>query len=169
MNKEIKRNELYFARGNESVIIPTKRNEDAGYDIYANFEQNFMIIEPNTTKIIPTNLYCAFSEDYVMVLRERGSNGVKGIAQRAGIIDSGFRNAIGVPLTNTNSKPIAIAKKDYINMFDKEQYIIYPYEKGICQALMLPVPKMQINEISLKDLQDIPSERGLGMLGSSGK
>lgn len=169
MTKEINKNELYFAKGHESVIIPTKRGEDAGYDIYANFDENFIIIEPNSTKLIPTRLYCAFSSEYVMVLKERGSTGVKGLGQRAGIIDSGFRNEIKVPLTNTNSKPIVIIKKDNKEIFNEEEYIIYPYEKAICQALMMIVPNMEVEEISVKDLQSIPSERGLGMLGSSGK
>jgi hypothetical protein len=33
----------------------------------------------------------------------------------------------------------------------------------------LPVPKMDVQEISLEELQSIPSKRGQGMLGSSGK
>ena len=168
MIKQINKNELYFAKGHESVIIPTKRDEDAGYDIYANFDEDFIIIEPNTTKLIPTRLYCAFSSEYVMVLKERGSTGVKGLGQRAGIIDSGFRNEIKVPLTNTNSKSIVITKEKAKDSFNKD-YIIYPYEKAICQALMMIVPNMGIEEISVKDLQSIPSKRGLGMLGSSGK
>lgn len=52
----------------------------------------------------------------------------------------------------------------------KELYgIFYPYEKAICQALLLPVPKIDIEEISYKELQKIESERGVGMLGSSNK
>ena len=47
--------------------------------------------------------------------------------------------------------------------------IIYPYTKAICQALLLPVPKVEIEEISLEELKAIPSERGEGKLGSSGK
>ena len=169
MIKQINANELYFAKGHESVIIPNKRDEDAGYDIYANFNEDFIIIEPNTTKLIPTRLYCAFSSEYVMVLKERGSTGVKGLGQRAGIIDSGFRNEIKVPLTNTNLKPIIILKKQFKDIFNEEEYMIYPYEKAVCQALMMLVPKMDIEEISVEALQAIPSKRGLGMLGSSGK
>jgi dUTP pyrophosphatase len=47
--------------------------------------------------------------------------------------------------------------------------IIYPYEKALCQAIVLPVPKMNVKEISAEELKAIPSKRGEGMLGSSGK
>jgi dUTPase len=46
---------------------------------------------------------------------------------------------------------------------------VYPYSKAIAQALVVPVPKVEIEEISYEELQNIKSERGLGALGSSGK
>lgn len=47
--------------------------------------------------------------------------------------------------------------------------VVYPYEKGICQCMMVEVPKLEIQEMSYEDLLKIESERGLGALGSSGK
>ena len=35
---------INFAKIRPTAIIPTKRDEDAGFDIYANFEDDFMII-----------------------------------------------------------------------------------------------------------------------------
>ena len=66
---------------------------------------------------------------------------------------------------------------DDVKLFDKDDTIylnkdnptIYPYSKAICQALVLPVPRVGIVEISYDELINIPSERGLGMLGSSNK
>ena len=46
---------------------------------------------------------------------------------------------------------------------------LYPYEKGIAQALVVPVPRLAIEEMPYENLQQIPSERGKGALGSSGK
>lgn len=46
---------------------------------------------------------------------------------------------------------------------------IYPYSKAICQALILPVPKMNSKEVTYDELKSIASERGMGMLGSSNK
>lgn len=77
---------IYFAKVKEQAIIPTKREEDGAFDIYACFEEDYMIIEPHETKMIPTGLASAFSADYVAILKERGSNGSKGIGQRAGVI-----------------------------------------------------------------------------------
>lgn len=184
-------NLIKFA-GKEGVKIPTKRDEDAGYDVYAFFEEDFIEIFPHETKIIPTGLYSAFSDDYVAMLCERGSTGTKGIGQRCGIIDSGFRGEWGIPITNHNNKSLLISKltkeelikkyknnlesndgfgEDFYNTAIKKlnRYIIYPYSKAICQVLFLPIPKLKTEVISIKDLQDIPSERGKGKLGSSRK
>lgn len=178
-------NTINFA-GKEGVKIPTKREEDGGYDVYAFFEDTYIEIAPHETKIIPTGLYSAFSSDYVAVLHERGSNGVKGMGQRSGVIDSGYRGEWGVPLTNHNNKPLLISKftgEELISALEKEfntyqmmllkdgldNCIIYPYSKAICQAIFLPVPKLQTKTISIEELQAIPSERGEGRLGSSNK
>ena len=163
----VKENEIFWSRENETVIIPSKREEDAGFDIYANFEEDFIMIPPHTTKMIPTGLRSAFDKKWVAILKERGSNGSKGIAQRCGVIDSGFRGIWQVPLTNTTDKTIAIVKKEYLNVF--VDTLIYPYEKAIAQALFIEVPKLKSKEISKEELLNIPSERGEGMTGSSGK
>lgn len=169
-------NQLLFAKSRKEAIIPSKRVEDGGYDIYACFEENTIVIPPHTTKMISTGLHCACDEDYYIQLVERGSTGTKGIAQRCGVIDSGYRNEIFVPLTNTTNKHMVISKLDdeyetYKDAFGDvmPESFIYPYSKAICQAVVLPVPKMEVKEVSLEELQSIKSERGLGALGSSGK
>ena len=75
---------LYFAKTKETAIIPSKREEDGAFDIYACFEDDYMVIAPHETKLIPTGLASAFSSDYVAILKERGSTGTKGMGQRAG-------------------------------------------------------------------------------------
>jgi dUTP pyrophosphatase len=47
--------------------------------------------------------------------------------------------------------------------------ILYPYSKAIAQALVVPVPKIEVEEISYTELKEIKSERGMGSLGSSNK
>ena len=170
--KKVNNNEILWAKVKEGAKIPTKRVEDAGYDIYACFDEDYIEIKPHETKMIPTGLASACSDDYVFVLRERGSNGSKGIAQRCGVIDSGYRNEWFVPITNTTNKKIAIVKKeasDYIFMKNTIEYTIYPYEKAICQALIIPVPTVDVEEYTYEELLVIPSSRGTGALGSSGK
>lgn len=169
-----------FAKTKPNAIIPTKRLEDAGYDVYPCFDEDYIIIKPHTTVIIPTGIASACDTDYCFVLHERSSTGTKGMAQRCGIIDSGYRGEWGVPITNTNDVPIVICKKESITDFndfasillfsyEEANYILYPYEKAICQALVLPVPEVEIEEYTYEELKAIPSERGTGRLGSSGK
>lgn len=159
-------NIIYFAKTKQGAIIPTKSKENMGYDIYPCFEEGYMIIEPHQTVMIPTGIASACTPKYGFLLQERGSTGTKGMAQRCGVIDSGYRNEWFVPITNTNVFPIAIAKKDMVLPTD---VMVYPYEKAICQALLIEVPDVDSNELSYEDLCKIDSERGMGCLGSSGK
>jgi dUTP pyrophosphatase len=162
-------NELVFAKVKEGATIPTKRLEDAAYDIYACFEEDYFVIEPFTTKLIPTGIASAFTPKWVALLRERGSNGSKGIAQRAGVIDSGYRGEWFVPLTNTNRVPVVIAKEGVKLPLIYKNCIRYPYTKGIAQVLMVEVPVLDVREVDYDDLLKIKSERGTGCLGSSNK
>lgn len=157
---------IYFAKVRPDAKIPTKRVEDAGYDIYADFNVNYMIIMPQETTMIPTGIASACSDDYCFILKERGSTGTKGMAQRCGVIDSGYRGEWFVPITNTTDKPIIIFKAGRKPSLFTE-FIEYPYEKAICQAMLVPVPKTEVKEISFEDLKNIKSERSDGALGSS--
>ena len=161
---------IKFAKVNPNAIIPSKEVENAGYDVYACFHEDYMIVNPFETKMIPTGIASACDTDYCIVLKERGLSGTKGIAQRCGIIDSGFRNAWFVPVTNINNKPLIIIKKEALDAeWIDENYIIYPYEKAIAQAILIPVPTTDIEEYTYEELLKIPSVRGTGMLGSSNK
>ena len=166
---ELRENEVYFAKVNPKAIIPSKESENGGYDIYACFDGCEFTIQPHTTAMIPAGISSAFSEDYVIVLKERGSTGSKGIAQRCGVIDSGFRGEWKVPITNTTDKVLHISDEHKDSEFHGHYDIYYPKSKAICQAIVVPVPKINIKEISLEELKLILSKRGEGMLGSSNK
>ena len=171
LNPMIYDDELYFAKVKPDAIIPSKRDEDAAYDIYACFDEDYLVIPPHQTILIPTGIATVFSSKWVALLRERGSNGSKGLAQRAGVIDSGYRGEWFVPLTNTNRVPIVIVKKgvELPLIYENSHAILYPYEKGIAQLLMVEVPKLRTKEITYEELLQFNSERGTGALGSSGK
>jgi len=177
---------IKFAKLRQDVIIPSKRLEDGAFDIYANFEQDYMVINPHQTVMIPTGLCSAFPSDYVAILKERGSTGTKGMGQRCGVVDSGYRGEWFIPITNHNDIPLIIAKKEKTQEFrifngdltdgvanimvkDCKDYIIYPYEKAIAQCIMVEVPKLTIEECTVDEIKSISSERGEGMLGSSNK
>ena len=166
---------INFAKVRPDAIIPSKRDEDMGFDIYACFDEDYIVIHPHETKLIPTGIASACDPEYGLVLHERGSTGSKGIALRAGVIDSGYRSEWFVGLTNTTDKVLFISKlseqetyNDYYQGIKPESFV-YPYSKAIAQALVEPVPKVNVKEILYEELQQISSERGCGALGSSGK
>ncbi len=163
-----------FAKVRPDAIIPTKRNEDAGFDIYPCFEEDYIIIQPHATVMIPTGIAAACDSDYYLSIRERGSTGMLGLSIRSGVVDSGYRGEIFVVVTNISSKKLVIQKKnkekgtfDYWS--DDNVANKYPYEKAIAQLIVTPVPMVDVEEYTYEELQAIPSERGNGSLGSSGK
>ena len=198
---ELKENDLLFAKVNSNAIIPTKEKENAGYDIYACFDEDYLIIPPHSTKLVPTGIASAISDKYYLGVAERGSTGKIGMKYSAGVIDSGYRGEIFIGLSNINDVPIVISKltreeleenygkighaetiymteEEYENLIyleDYEEYnnltcIIYPYSKAIAQLIVHEVHnEVEPKEISYEELQSIPSKRGTGSLGSSGK
>ena len=193
---ELMTNDLVFAKVKQNAIIPTKEKENAGYDIYACFEEDYMIIPPHSTKLIPTGIAAAVSDNYYLQVHERGSTGSKGMKYGAGVVDSSYRGEIFICINNINSDEIIISKlsredliKKYAtkdedgytvinyggeldNVFFDDPYyepIIYPYEKAIAQLVVHEVPEMNVKEITYEELKTIPSKRGDGALGSSGK
>ena len=170
----VMKEELIFAKVREGAKIPTKRTEDAGRDLYPCFEQDFIVIHPLETELIPTGIATAFSSKYYAQIEERGSTGSKGIKYGAGVIDSGYRGEWFVPITNCNNKSLMIVKKEYLdNLIFKDEFekrfLVYPYEKAIAQFVMHLVPQFEEKEVSYEELQNIKSERGTGALGSSNK
>ena len=163
---------LKFAKTRGGAVIPSKRAEDAGYDIYACIEDT-LIIMPHTTEIVPSGIAAAIEPEYCLLLQERGSTGTLGIAQRCGVIDSGYRGEIMVPLTNTTDRPVLLYNPALVSktvaFVGEIPPIRYPTTKAITQALVLPVPKVDVEEITYDELLAIPSDRGMGRLGSSGK
>lgn len=179
--------EVKFAKVRPDAIVPSKRDEDMGFDIYACFDDDYIVINPHETKLIPTGIASACNPKYGFLVFERGSTGSKGIARRCGVIDSGYRNEWFIGLTNTTNDKLFISKFNNEKLvealcIDKENPIdwklaedevlnstVYPYSKAIAQALVVPVPKVIVDEIPYDELKEIKSERGMGALGSSNK
>ena len=178
MVTEVKGNELYFARVRESAIIPSKKLEDAGYDVYSNFEGDYFVIEAGKTRPTPTGIATAFSPKYYIQVEERGSSGKIGVKKSSGVFDSGYRGEYFIMLYNTNDKPFVISKLEDNTpeefevdgkTYKKDECVMYPYSKAICQLVVQEIPVMEEKEISYEELQAIASERGTGKFGSSGK
>jgi len=156
---------IKFAKVRPDAIIPTKERGNAGYDIYANFEGDRFIIEPNTTKLVPTGIASSLDYDYYFQIEERGSTGSRGMKKSAGVIDPNYTGEWFIAITNCNNKPIIISKEPISN----DDCIVYPYDKAIAQAVLHRNHIACIEEIPYEELKAIPSDRGDGKLGSSGK
>ena len=102
---------LWFAKVRPDGIIPSKRDEDAGYDIFLAFDGEYIRLEPHETKLLPTGIASAFEPGYYFQIQERGSTGTRGIGKRCGVIDSGYRGEWFVPMTNLNTRPLYFAKE----------------------------------------------------------
>ena len=188
---------IKFAKVKENAIIPTKTDENMGYDIYACFDEDYIEIRPHETKLIPTGIASCCSDDYGFIIKERGSTGSQGIAVRCGVIDRGFRGEWFIALTNTTRQTIRITKKvdkvqqgvaysgkeekyyldvnENMDLTQDDPFVygeilkLYPYSKAIAQAILVPVPKVKVEEVTYDELKEIKSERMNGQLGSSGK
>ena len=152
----------------DDVRLPTKRVEDAGFDLFANFKEEYIIMQPHESKLIPTGFKTIIPPTHYAQILERGSTGVKNLKYNAGVIDSGFRGEWQVCLYNGNKFPIMIAKES-CKIPKAIQSIVYPYEKAIAQFVVLPVQNTSIEEVTEEEFNKYTSERGEGMLGSSNK
>ena len=164
---------IYWDKLNENAKVPTKRREDAGLDIYT--IDDGVILKPLETKMFNTGLKSAFSKDFWIEIKERGSTGTIGLSVRSGVIDSGYRGEWKIVLTNVNNFPVEFSSKVkevtrvyYKWPFNKRiKKIIYPTRKAIAQAVVIPLPLVYNSPWSERDIQ--VSERGEGGWGASGK
>lgn len=134
----------------DTAQIPTYANiTDAGADIYS--IEN-VTIKPGETKLVHTGIKVAIPEGYEIQIRPRSGLSLKTnmrIANAPGTIDAGYRDEIGVIITNIDN-PI----KDITYDFDKDgKPIITSILHGsdisitegqkIAQMVLSPVPRIE--------------------------
>ena len=159
---------LYFAKCKEGGVMPTKRTEDSGYDVYSCFEEDSLLLNPGDIRLIPTGICSAFSVDLVFFIKERSSTGAIGLSTRMGVIDSGYRGEINIALNNTSNIPILIDKG--VTKVTREAALVrYPYSKAIAQGVFCVIPTLEAKEITHEELLAISSLRGETFLGATGK
>lgn len=159
---------IMFAKLREGAVIPSKRDEDSDYDLYACFEEEEFVIPALSTRLVPTGIISAFDESLGVKFEERGSNTKWcGIVQ-AGVIDSGYRGEWFCAIYNGNTLPVHISKavSDVQRLEDR---VMVPYSKAVCQFNVREIPKVDIQEVSPETVLACESARGTGALGSSGK
>ena len=159
---------ISFAKIREGAVIPSKRDEDSDYDLYACFDEEEFVIPAFSTRLIPTGLVSAFDKNLGVKFEERGSNTKWcGIVQ-AGVIDSGYRGEWGCAMYNGNPVPVHISKAvQEVQRLDDR--VLVPYGKAICQFCVREILPVAVRELTKDEILAERSERGAGKLGSSGK
>ena len=164
---------IYWDILNLNAKMPTKRDEDAGFDIYSDSAED-IILKPNETKFFSTGLRSAFPKEFWIEIKERGSTGAVGLSVRSGVIDSGYRGEWKIMLTNVNKYPVVFShtvdKVTYVKgkiFKNKVKKVIYPLSKAIAQAVVIPLPHIECRPWD--ETQVAASERGQTGWGASGK
>lgn len=146
----------------DDVIIPNYAHgvEDSGMDLYAslisvkidnkwlNYEE--YSIKPNETVLVKTGIAAAAPIGTELQVRPTSGNSLKTmlrVANAPGTIDAGYRNEIGVIITNTGTTNVTISKND-----------------KIAQMVLVPILHADIQVVD-----ELPtSDRGLDGYGSTG-
>jgi dUTP pyrophosphatase len=151
----------------ENVQIPTYAHKtDAGVDIYAKEE---ITIAPNETKIIGTGIKMAIPEGYAILIQPRSGQSVKTklrIANTPGLIDSGYRDEIGVIIENIEPpfKNIEYEFDDdgeiHIKSIEHGQSYTIVEGQRFAQMRLVQVPKAEF--VKTKNIGEIGEDRGGG-------
>ena len=157
----------------EGTTYPTyAKTGDAGVDLYSNKEYT---INPGETVIIPTGIKVAIPEGYALLIQPRSGQSAKTklrIANTPGLIDSGYRDEIGVIVEN-----IEPPFKDIDYEFDNNGEIhiksilhgqAYTIGEGDRFAQMRLVKVPQAHFIPVASVENIGVNRG-GGFGHTGQ
>ena len=118
---------------NDKAKIPTKRDEDAGFDIYT-IEDNVLLM-PGEKHLFSTGLAVAAESGYWLMAMDRGSTGSRGLHIHCGVIDNGYRGELFICLCNDNPYPVKFtsqilkpchAQQDFY--FDKDGNATIPFK-----------------------------------------
>lgn len=146
----------------DDVIIPNYAHgvEDSGMDLYTAaiavkvngewIESDEYTLSPNETVLVKTGIAAAAPIGTELQVRPTSGNSLKTmlrVANAPGTIDAGYRNEIGVIITNTGTTNVTISKND-----------------KIAQMVLVPILHADIQVVD-----ELPtSDRGLDGYGSTG-
>ena len=159
---------IFWHKLDEKATIPTKRDEDAGFDIYT--IENDVVLEPFSKHLFSTGLSVALSKGWWLMAFDRGSTGSKGIHTHCGVVDNGYRGEIFICLSNDNNFPVKFTNSVEKVMF-QDNVLCYPTSKAIAQLIPVLQPEVDSVEVDDKDWELVSgnTKRGATKLGESGK
>lgn len=159
--------EIFVEKCRENIELPAYANYgDAGMDVCAAED---ITIKPGETVVIPTGLKLAIPLGYEIQVRPRSGISLKNplrIPNSPGTIDSGYRDELGIIMTNTSEQeyleegPYKIGEKG-------NNKGIYEIKKGdrIAQIVLQKVPTIKFTEVA--SVKEIGQNRN-GGYGSTG-
>jgi dUTP pyrophosphatase len=122
-------------------------NENAGYDLRAS---EATVVTSGERKIVKTELKLEMPTHMYAQVFSRSGLAVKGIDACGGVIDSGYRNTVGVILHNTSNVDFNVSVGD-----------------RVAQIVFLPIYHPELTRLS-NETQLSDSDRGQNGFGSSG-
>ena len=150
----------------EKTKLPSKNNEDSGYDIYVSPAITQLHINPGTITPVATDIRIEIPEGYTFLIKERGSTGSVALSIRAGVVDSSFRGEIVIFINNTSKYPIFVGtQKMYEDLGFQGQSSFYNIEKAIAQGVIIKNENWEVEKVD----ELSKTKREEGMLGSTDK
>ena len=160
---------VYIEPLSEDFKLPTyAKKGDSGMDVCSTIDVD---IYPNQTLIIPVGFKVAIPDGYEIQVRPRSGLSFKTplrVSNSPGTVDAGFRDEIGVIMTNTSNTD---SDEPYTSSYTIDEkgnkQGIYQIKKGdrIAQIVLQEVPKIKWEVID--DVTKIGQNRG-GGFGSTG-
>ena len=152
---------------------------DAGMDVRAAEE---VIIKPGETKIIPTGIKVALPDGYELQVRPRSGLSLKHplrIANAPGTIDSGYRDEVGIIMTNTlpesnwekYDEEVGICGYKNCELDHEEPFLpgVYQINKGdrIAQLVLARVETIDFQQVDDVKVRGLGRGGGFGSTGTS--
>ena len=139
---------IKIKRLNEDAILPEKQHDsDAGYDLHSIED---IILKPNQIYKVKTGIAIQIPNNYAgLVLPRSGLSSKYGISliNTPGLIDSGYRGELLIPLINHSSNEYTINKTE-----------------RVAQLILIEIPEVKIEVTSDLDESDRDS-KGFGSTG----
>lgn len=101
----------------EARLPERANNTDAGLDCFSNVALTIPVgatVKIDTGIALELEPYKDDVNNYAIFVYERSSMGAKGLARRAGLIDSSYRGPIVICMTNHSDKPYQVLRGDKI-------------------------------------------------------
>lgn len=163
-----KAKKVYVECCRDNVQLPVYSNiGDAGMDIRAAED---VIIMPGETKIVPTGLKMAIPEGYEIQIRPRSGLSSKTplrIANAPGTIDSGYRDELGIIVSNSSNNYDELNTYSINEKGNKNGIYSIKFGDRIAQIVLCKYENIMFEEVEEGIVKTLGINRG-GGFGHSG-